>query len=308
LFLPHAWWTALEGFSTIRYAAAHVPGGGRWIGHVLCPLLFLVVQCGILTGLAAVVLVATGGRVRLRRAAAPEGHDRHRWPAHGMSATFPRRFLAVMVLGPLVAHLGVSLLGNTSLRPAYGAPLWLWAGLLAMVSLEVRPEPARWRKTWIAWAVVVTALGGGATIATLAAPYVLHKPSRCLFPGRQLAAEVDKVWRSHEPGPLPIVAGDYFLAGTVAFFDRDRPRVYQSSDELINDTGVHDCPWLGDDEFRRRGGVILWGLDADPEGLPPDVLRRFRVSRLVTLPPLDYLTGADLPPARIGVAIVPPEP
>jgi 4-amino-4-deoxy-L-arabinose transferase-like glycosyltransferase len=294
LFLPHVWCAASQGFATLRYAAAQVVGGPGWIGRVLNPLEFLAEQLGILAAVPAVLLVATGGKPRLRQAA-----ESPRWP---------RTFLACVALAPLACHVAVAVLANRALRPVYGSPLWLWAGLLAVVVLEIPSDPARWRRIWIAWGVAVTALGAGFTAATVAAPYLLHKPARCLFPGRELAARVAEVWKSRYSGPLPIVAGDYFLAGSVAFFHPDRPRVYESGNEPINDTAIRDCPWLSDDEFRRRGGVILWDLDADPAGLRRDVLRRFRVREIVKLPPLDYLTRAKLPPVRIGVAIVPPGP
>jgi len=89
-------------------------------------------------------------------------------------------------------------------------------------------------------------------------------------------------------------------------FHPDRPRVFESLDEPIADVAIHDCPWLTDAEFRHRGGVILWDRRIHPDGLPEEVRRRLGIVEQVNLPPIPCQTGARVPPAEIGAAIVPP--
>jgi hypothetical protein len=292
IFLPHVWWAASQGFTTVHYAVLHMHTDHRWQGHLVHPIEFLATQLGVLA-LPLVVTTVAVGRWRLRPAAA--------------SQRFDRTFLVTMAAGPLAWHLGMAMLGNVPLQRMYGTPLWLLAGLLAVACLEIRTEPTRWRRTWIAWLLTVVTVGMILIVGTWATSNVLCQPTRNTFPGRELARRIDELWRARYGESVPIVAGGYFLAGTVAFFLPDTPRVYEGIDTLIDDTAIHDCPWLSDDEFRRGGGVILWNLDVNPEGLARDVLRRFRVAEIVELPPLAYQTRAKVPPARISVAIVPPE-
>ena len=309
IFLPHAWWVAAQGFAPVRYAAAHCPQGNPWLGRLWSPINFTAYQLGMLAPLGLVLIPLLGYRWRLRRVETQE--------------RFPRTFLAAMVLGPAAIHLALGVVANLELRGSYGSQLWLFSGLLLLMCLQSRvgdghraqhgrrapPESVTsdpFCQTWLAWAAMTAAMLAGSAIANVASPYVLGKGSRCHFSGRLLADEVEKVWQSRYHRPLPIVAGGYFVAGTAAFFDPARPRVYESIDAPITDTTIHDCPWLGDEEFRRQGGVILWNLQESPEGIPDEVLRRFGVVESVELPPLPYQTRARVPAARIGVAIVPP--
>jgi hypothetical protein len=233
----------------------------------------------------------------------------YRWRLRSVEAQerFARTFLAAMVLGPVAIHLVLGAVTNFDLRGTYGSQLWMFSGLLLLVCLQRRAVPEAWRKTWLAWAVTAVSLLAGSAITNVVSPYVLHKGSRCHFPGRLLAEKVEEVWQSRYHRRLPILAGGYFVAGTAAFFDPARPRVYESVDAGITDTAIHDCPWLSDEEFRRQGGVILWNLDESREGISAEVRRRFGVVEIVELPPLAYQTQSRVPAVRIGMAIVPPQ-
>jgi hypothetical protein len=254
-----------------------------------------------------------------------------RMRAIGPEERFPRTFLATMVFVPLAIHLVLGLTFPSSLRGVSGSPLWMFAGVLMLFCLKTRsrlgamvrgqspstfdengvvllPSPSAWRKVWATWWLVVIGLAVYTTMSNVLSPYVLEKPSRTNFPGKALAASIDQVWKRRFARPLPIVAGDYFIAGSVAFYHPDRPRVYESTDEpTIADVNIHDCLWISDEEFRRQGGVIIWNAGANPDGLPREVLERFGVKESVELPPLPYQTGANVPRVRIGVALVPPE-
>ena len=180
----------------------------------------------------------------------------------------------------------------------------MFVGLLGLVCLETRPLSGR---AWATCATVVAVMAIGSTAISVASPYIRHKQSRHLFPGKALAAQVDEAWRSRYGRPLPIVAGDYYLAGTVAFFDPNRPRVYESEDEPIDDVAVHDCPWLSDDEFSPRGWRDpLETADFTPTGFRPKCSSVLGSPSRWSWPRYPNQTAASVPPARIGMAIVPP--
>ncbi len=208
---------------------------------------------------------------------------------------------------PAAAHLVIAAATGAMLQGDYGSPLWLLVGPLLVTCLELNPSPAAWRRTWMAWSAVVLLTIIGSLLHPTVVPYLLGKPTRIHYPGRLLAEKVNAVWNERYGRPLPIVAGDYFLAGNVALFSPHWPRVYQSWRGKKDDISIRGCPWLSDGEFRRLGGAIVWQAEDHPEGLAPEVARRLGVVETIRLPPLGLLTAAPLPPLHICVAIVPPQ-
>ncbi|MGD0897992.1 MAG: glycosyltransferase family 39 protein [Thermoguttaceae bacterium] len=183
IFLPHAWRLAAEDFTAVRYAASHLPPDKQWTGYLWNPLGFVVYQVGMLLPLLLAAMPLTGFPWRLRRVRGPE--------------RFSRDFLATMVLVPFAAQLAISAFGNVPLRGAWGSYLWMFAGLLLLVCLEVSPAAAAWRRAWIVWAATAAVVAAGAAVMHVAGPYFLSKDAhhfRHHFPGRLLAAKVDAAW------------------------------------------------------------------------------------------------------------------
>jgi hypothetical protein len=292
VFSPHVYWAVEHNLPAVSYAIFHAPRQSDWLGHIRNPFGFAGYQLLMLSPIFLVLLPLTGYRWRLRAL-----DDRSR---------FARDFLAAVVLGPFAIHLALSLALNIVLRGPYGSPMWTFVGVLMLLSLELRPEPSRWRKAWRRWAAMAIGLALCWAVGAWVRPYVEEKPVRGLFPGRTFAAAVERAWSDRYAGPLPIVAGDYWLAGNAAFYGPSRPRVFASTAQRDWGEGVWECPWITDDEFRKRGGAILWDMEKCPEGLSPEVLERFGVREVVELPPLGYQTGAEVPPVRAAAAIVPP--
>src|SRR5262249_22700696 len=126
------------------------------------------------------------------------------------------------------------------------------------------------------------------------------RPLRIHYPGRQLALEVTGRWHSEFNSPLPIVAGDWWLAGCVCVHSVDRPTLYASREPGFAGMDLsktprdpaHFCapdpavsPWTSDDDLRGRGGVLLWDAGAFGDGLPQRLHDRFPDAR--ARPPLE---------------------
>ena len=62
----------------------------------------------------------------------------------------------------------------------------------------------------------------------------------------------------------------------------------------------------GPPRVSRRGGVIVWDATQLGDGIPPQVTARFPSAIGEPVIELRYRTGADIPPVRIGLALVPP--
>jgi len=109
LFAPHVVWMIHNDFVTIRYGLDRSANLGSWINHLEYPVLFLLSQLGRLLPVFFILTPLTAWRWRVRPVADPERD---------------RNFLLMMVFGPVVLLLLVSLLSGKLLREIWGSPLW----------------------------------------------------------------------------------------------------------------------------------------------------------------------------------------
>lgn len=288
---PHLWWAAARGFPTIGFALARTDGHAAW-GRVLGPLSFAAAQ-----GIVLVPTLAAVAPVLARP-----------WELRALEATeLPAwRFLATVVVGPFVVCLLMGAAGGLWFSLAHGSQLWPFAGLLPLASFRRDDSPRAWRRSWTIWAGLAVALLGVAVARNLAGPFLLGKPSRVHFPGRALADRVEEIWRARHPGPLPALAGEWWLAANVAAYGTSRPPVWGGSSPDRCDFDAHHAAWMSAASLRRTGGVILWNADRSGAEPPAFVVDRF--PGVVPLPPIElpWQTGADVTPVRVGVAVLPP--
>jgi hypothetical protein len=290
VFLPHALWVAAHGFKTIQYAFEQVRPENSSFAQPFGFLHFAAYQLGMIAPLLLAATPLTGLRWRLRALQPAE--------------RFPRAMLASVVLAPVAIHLAIAAWPNVELDGMYGCSLWLFTGLLLLACLEVRTAPAAWRRAGLVWGAVAIITIAGALMRPYLAAHGAN--DRTNFPGRLLARRANEAWNQRYDRPLPIVGGDYFLAGNVALFSPHFPRVYQGWHDDGSEVNVRDCPWISESEFRRQGGMILWNIHDYPQGMPADVARRLGVVETIELPPLPFSAGAECPPRRVAAALVPP--
>jgi len=247
IFSPHVYWAIGHRFPGVGWALDFTGTDAQLTGHLWYPLEFSLAQLWALAPMIVVVLPLTGYRWRLRKVQPAERFDRD--------------FLIAVVLGPFVAHLAVSAVMNIRLHSMHGAQLWTFAGLLIVFCVETGKVRLVWRRVLAGCCVMGVVFLAAAVIRNVTGPYVRGKSSRIHFPGRELAAEVDRLWDRRYGRPLPIVAGEWWLAGNTALYGPDRP---------------------------------------------PELRVRFRTAEVLDPLTISYQTGAEIPPARIGAAIVPP--
>lgn len=291
LFGPHVYWAVENNFPTLHYAASRSQGGVGLLGRVLYPLEFATAQCLALLPMIVVLLPLTGVRWRLRKVEPTE--------------RFNRDFLLAMCLGPFLLHLAVSMLLNVRLHSMWGSQLWSFAGLLMLFCLNLRSTPGCWRRVWIGCAVMSLLFVAVVVSRHAVGPYTGHV-HREHFPGKTLAQRVEELWNRRFERALPVVAGDGWLGGNVAFYGRSHAQVFGVVDGLVPPVSGSKCAWMDDEQLARLGGVYLWDTQRQQE-IPREMQERFPEIEPVDVLRIPYLTPAEIPPAQIGVAVIPPQ-
>lgn len=253
LFAPHIQWLLREGAPSLGYVskAVHGENDASQLGHWGRLLNFVVIQFGR----ALPLLLATGLMAWLLRGKA-------RWPLADTPARPETRFITFMALGPvlLTSLLGVA---GVKLGSAWAATFFVVLGLWLMRFVPAH-EPNRLVRTALTIAVVFEVLMALSQVVVNGwLVDVKDRPARANFPAQKLAAQVDAVWRQHQPGPLHIVVGETWLAGNVSVHAPTHPLVYLDADP-------QKSPWVKPEMIRQCGAMLVVDV-RDLGQLPPAV-------------------------------------
>ncbi|HEV7371763.1 glycosyltransferase family 39 protein [Arenibaculum sp.] len=286
---PHLAWLVANDFPTFGYAMARGGGGETgWADHVVNPLSFLGEAAGV--ALPALVLVLLLGRPRPRSAGRADV------------------FLLAVGIGPVATTALISALFGFELRSMWSTPLFLLLGPMLVAWLAPDPTRAGLRRFAAGWSVLFVFAALAYVAMMVAGPYVTDRGKRGHFPGEPLALAISSAWEERHGAPLPVVVGDEWLAGTVAWYAPSRPSTYIAADPRF-------APWLDDAAVARSGAILVWGggrrgEPAGPLSASPFAGLADRFPGIEEQPPLTvpWSTGADLPPVEVGWAIVPPKP
>ncbi len=274
---PHLIWLVRNDFPTLHYlvSSSIEAGEDSWVlGHLLNPLEGLLKILGMCASLALAII---GGLGRPRRQL---GRLRSR-----------DRFLLFMTLGPVLLVIALSFLTGGGIRHEWVLPFFVT--LPTLILLLFYPEPtAREVRRFRVWVSGVSLAMIGVFLAIYSGALSLATEAEWVrFPARDLAAGVSEGWQTVCRGPVPVVIGDSWLAGTAAYGLPERPRVYAEADQTM-------APWLTDQAIRETGAVIVW--EADHKG-------RFRemdhMDEVAADRPADWFPGIPALEARFGTLV-----
>jgi len=292
IILPHAIWLVWTGFPTVSYVAERGRSAAGALGHILHPFDFLGRQLLMLEFLFVTLLALVAWPLR--------------WRALTADQRFTRRYLVAIALGPGLVLLCVAAVTGMKLRPAWGMPLWSALGVLVLFCFETRPRDQVLKRVALACALfglinIVLALVEG-----VAGPYITGRGFRTHFPGRALATRAVEAWNQRFDAPLPLVGGERWLAGNVAFYAPSRPSMLSNDGLGSSAPDETVAPWTSIADFGNRGGILVWYTDREGDALPLELRRHFPDAE--TLPPLtlSWQTGAPVKPVKIGMAVVAP--
>jgi hypothetical protein len=161
----------------------------------------------------------------------------------------------------------LGVLSGRNLQSGWSTQFWCFIGLFLVMLWRPLADRAALRRFAIAWGVATIALMGVQTAAQL---FHVGGGARWAtqFPGDQLAAAVTETWHRETGQPLAYVIGDFWFAGNVILFSRDRPSMFHEASLLYS-------PWIDPAELRRRGGILLWSTGISERTLPEEYRAQF---------------------------------
>ena len=292
LLAPHLIWMVANDFITIHYAMNRSGGSveSSLIDHIKNPLKFFAAY-------VAVVVPVLGMTYALglswRRATAVISRE--------------NLFVWLVFVLPLISVMLLSTVTGMRLRSMWAYPLFLPVGLLVASLFSVAATEwklKRFMKTFVGINLFFISAYVAVQVLT---PLYREAGKRTHFPGRELAAEVQRLWMNQTDKPLRYIGGDPWLAGNAAWYSgaASRPSV---SIEL----NKARSPWVDDEAMRRDGALILWsmGSAASPSTFNPPVVDSYRerFGSLVVGAPIKIRSAAGGKSASllIGWGIVPP--
>jgi 4-amino-4-deoxy-L-arabinose transferase-like glycosyltransferase len=288
LYLPHLSWLRDNGFLPFAYALDRAADAQSWFDHILFPLRFAGAQVVDHLGLFLLLLLGRGFR------ATEPG-----LPMARAIDSLSKRYVVTLALGPLLLTLIVSALFGYKLRSMWGAPMFCFSGLLAVIALRPVLEIRRLKLVFATWCALFILVPVAYAAAMIVGPHITDHARRGHYPGSATAQALTRAWRETTGQPLRFVIGTTWTAGNLAFYSADRPAVFI-------DANPKASPWIDQEQLIERGGLIVWRADRRGDKLPNDFATKFP-SALVR-PPMNFAwqTSADIAPLRLGWAIVPP--
>jgi 4-amino-4-deoxy-L-arabinose transferase-like glycosyltransferase len=288
LLLPHLLGLWRIDFAPVLYASGRAPGPSHWYDHVVNPLLFAVAQFGdVAATLLALALLAW------RRPGEPVAV-----PAPTPLLPEQRAYLATITWAPVGLAVAASAVLGLQLKDMWGYPMWCFLGLFLMAKVVGPVTRDGLRRFAVAWLVILTVVPAVFTVQQTIGGRFLRKPMRSQFPGPELARVVEQRWHAAAGGaPLAIVAGDTWIAGSIAFYAPERPSVFIDADSARS-------PWIEPAALARQGAVLIW----QQPGGQPEWLSRFPAA--LPQPPIElpYVPPLGHPPARFDWSILKPSP
>lgn len=234
VFLPHLLWLVEHDFLPFSYAAARseaaAAAGSRWLG----PFKFLLVQ--LIDHLPLLLILLLAGFWR-----------RSYWQARQPGSAF---LFWIGLMPALLTALG-ALITGAGTRDMWGAPMWNLSGLILAALIPATVLAQRWRR--LCWSFTVF-LGLLSVLMVLFVGFkdqIRDKPSRTGWPDAAMARELQQQWQARTDCPLHLVAGDYWLAETLAINLQPRASVLPDADPGL-------APWADSERISRQGMLLVW--------------------------------------------------
>ena len=284
IVLPNILWLVRHDFVTFVYASdrASLSPHIQFWHHLLSPLTFVVTQ-GLVILPSLVLLGLVLGKYRGRVLEL----DPDQWV----------RLFSVTVL-PFVLVVLCSAVTGGKLPDHWGAPLYLFLGVLLLALWRPEPEWYQWRRFSIGVVLVFSFLLSANLIGLLWMPRY-HHDMRAVFPGAAIASEADVLWSQRFPDtPLRFVDGDRWISGNISVFAPGHPVALPYFFWDFSRPGSDLDVRL--EAIKKEGMMVVW--HSSDKG----AARKYRDAILLGRIPFKYSRADQREPEFISVAAVPP--
>jgi 4-amino-4-deoxy-L-arabinose transferase-like glycosyltransferase len=246
--VPHALWLVDHQFSTFEYAGHSLLAGLDPVQRFKSGIGFVGQQLARLAPALLVLALAAGIDAVWRPASAPGAPAVS--PSEARSAKADAmRALAVLALTPMAAIVLLILVAGVAPQNHWGSS----ATLLIPLALVSRLPVAN--RSLVAVAVA-TALCHAGAIAWNVAVWKIDPGPHHRFAARSLAALAQRHWLQHQSGPIRLVVGPDWEAGSIALYLPGHPAVLPNADP-------RQAPWV-DPQLISRCGALVIGRTGQP--------------------------------------------
>ncbi|NLY27301.1 MAG: glycosyltransferase family 39 protein [Alcaligenaceae bacterium] len=164
-----------------------------------------------------------------------------------------KKFLLWVGLTPFLATALISAVLGTRLVASWGTTFFVLYSFFWLWALRGNPETIGKRILVLVVGVhLIMALGYAVARGPLA--WATGRDSRSTFPGPDIAAVMNTIWKQHVPDvPLRLVASDTWLGGNIALHTGPQTQVF------INGSYV-ESPWLNPDTAQDCGVLTVYSI------------------------------------------------
>lgn len=291
VFLPNMIWVVQHHFLPFTYTEGRLDenqyAGIAVLNHVWHPLSFFLDQAGAVLPIFALFLPCFfAGR------------------SHRSLTTFHRQFLGILGAGPFLLVIFTSILTGAWLNALWAFPLFSFAGIILCATYHPKITPKSHRIFLILIFSVMVLIAIFRGLFLVEGPYLTHRDTAALFPGKILSQEINAIWQANDHTPLYYVAGKRTFVSNVIAYAPYKSIPYYEWD-------LNQSPWMqNENALRCHGAMFVWDEGngpAAPSSLPPEIAQRFPSAKLQMSLNLAHLSRAPLPHYNIGVAVLPPD-
>ncbi len=279
---PNMIWQVTNDFPSVKYAEGRLGEKLSWFQRLAQSIKFLLSQIGMLLPVIVATLVA-GRKTQSDFSLSP----------------LARRYLIAVAFGPALLVLPIILIGGNAVRTMWGASMFTAIGLVALLWLGSQGVARLFsRKWWITWVLMSLIFMTLYSVMVRFGPLAKNRVSRAIYPGPEIALEVEQAWRTRTNAPLRYVVGEVWTAGNVAFFAEETPQVFIESNSRYS-------PWIDAKRLAACGALLIWQHESDKAPVPGWL----RLYPAATTPVVKQFSvnGHPKNQLKIAWAIVPPQ-
>lgn len=289
VFSPHLIWLAEHHFDAVIYAAGRmdnpaVPHISHWLEHFYQPLRFVFEQTAALLPILLLFIpfyIRSNERLTI--------------------ASFDRRFLLLMGLGPFVITFLISMVTAAWIHSLWAFPFFSFIGILLVTFWQPKVDEKRLRNFTIIVVVFSLIVILSRSLFLMYGPLWKGKVTAANFPGKNIALNLTEQWHALYHQPMPYIAGDHTVVINVAAYSKDQPIANFNWSQA-------DSPWLNEKDMRTKGAVFVWRVqNANDWQVVKMISKRYPQITHVQVESFNYLTKANITPVKIWVAFLPPK-